>query len=177
MALLGARLVRGRVVMDASWLAVSVGTATLCLLLIVRSRFSRPIKQRLGIVWAVVVIASLIGLDQAFPGIQRSAAVRSVVKLGGNVSQNADGAIVVDLSDSRCDDRSLKVILPRLKYFGNVAEIRISKTAVTDAGLDSIGKTFQGTTILRQLDVTETAVTASGLDRIKRILGSLIVTQ
>ncbi len=40
MALLGAKLLRGRVQMDAGWLAMIAAAATLCLLLIVRSHLS-----------------------------------------------------------------------------------------------------------------------------------------
>ena len=174
-ALLGAKLVKGRVQMDAVWLALSVATATLCLLLIVRSNSAYAAKRWYGAVWCVITIGAMIGLDTAYPRVQRSSAISIVNRLGGKVSQNDDDTIVIDLAGSRCDDSSLKRLLPRLRYFAKLAELKLNKTDVTDAGLDAIGKLFQETQSLQRLDMTDSKATSSGLQKLKRTLGNLEV--
>ncbi len=174
-ALLGAKLVRGRVQMDASWLAMLASTTTLCLLLIVRSQLPYAFKRSLGIAWAIATIAAMIGLDAAYPRVQRSSAVSLVSSLGGSVTQNDQGEVVVDLAGGRCRDADLKRLLPKLKYFSRLAELRVSNTAVTDSGLDAIGKTFQESPSLQRLDATDSKVTSGGLLKLKRTLGNLEV--
>lgn len=170
MALLGSKLLRGRVQMDASWLAMVAAVATLCLLLIVRSNWSHAMKRTVGIAWAVATIVTTIGLDTAYPRIQRSSAVALVQEYGGSVTQNDDGDILIDLSNRSCDDAALKRLLPRLKFFNQLAELRLAKTAVTDVGIDAIGKAFQDTKSLRRLDVTDTKVSSGALVKLRRNL-------
>ena len=170
MALLGSKLLRGRVQMDSAWLAAVAATATMCLLLIVRSNGSQQRKRAIGIVWAIVTIAATIGLDATYPRVQRNSANAMVRELGGSITQNDDGAMLVDLSSPRCDDAALKRLLPRLKYFDRLAELRLAKSAITDAGIDAIGKAFQDTKSLRRLDVTDTKVSSGALVKLKRTL-------
>lgn len=170
MALLGSKLLRGRVQMDASWLALVAAAATLCLMLIVRSNWSHQGKRSMGVVWAIVTIAATIGLDGAYPRLQRSSANAMVKELGGSVTQNDDGEILVDLSSPRCDDAVLKRLLPRLKFFTRLSELRLSGSGVTDAGIDAVGKAFEETKSLRRLDTTNTKVSSGALVKLKRTL-------
>ena len=174
-ALLSPKLVKGRLQMDAAWLAMSVAASTLFLLLIVRSSWSTSLKRNAGLVWALVTIVSMIGLDVAYPRVQRSRALAIVREFGGSVSQNTDGTIVVNLDETHCNDTGLKRLLPRLKYFPTLAELRLRKTDITDAGLEAIGKTFQDSQSLRRLDATDSKVSSGGLVRLKRSLSNLQV--
>jgi ribose/xylose/arabinose/galactoside ABC-type transport system permease subunit len=176
MSLLGAKLVKGRIQMDAAWLAVLAGTATLCLLLVLRSSLSQGTKRAAGIIWAVLTIATTIGLDFAYPRIQRNSAIAIIRQLGGAVSKNDEGALFVDLSTSHCDDVGLKRLLPQLKFFPKVAELKLNNTEVTDAGLDALGKIFQESPNLQRLDTTDSKVTSGGLVKLKRTLGNLEIS-
>ena len=177
MALLGAKLVRGRVQMDAAWLASIAVAATLCLLLIIRSTVTSRTKRVFGIVWSVATIFAAIGLDVSYPRIQRGSAVAMIRTLGGSVAQNEDGGILVDLAGSRCDDVALKRLLPQLKFFSRVAELRLNETSVTDAGLDTIGKAFQETKSLQRIDTTGSKVSSGGVQKLRRTLSDLDVSQ
>ena len=83
--------------------------------------------------------------------------------------------MIVDLEGSRCVDADLKRILPRLKFFPRIAELRLTNTKVTDAGLDVIGKTFQDCRSLRRLDVSSSGVSAGGIQKLRRLLSELEV--
>lgn len=168
MALIGTKLVAGRTQMDAVWLASLTGLSTCLLLLIVRSNGTPRTKQRLGAVWAVVTIASMIGGDLAYPGWQQRMALASAASLGGKVYENESG-IVFDLAGSRCNDAALRRLAPRMKFFAKLHELRLQQTAVTDDGLKSLEKLTQ----LRRLDASESKITKGGLMRIKRTLSSL----
>jgi hypothetical protein len=174
MALLGAKLLRGRVHMDAAWLASIAAAATLLLLLILRSEAAQLTKRNWGITWAVATIATAIGADMNYPQFQRGAAVAIARKAGGTVTQNDDGGIVVDLG-SRCTDASLKRLLQRVRYFPNVTELRLNNTVITDSGLDAIGKAFQEAKSLKRLDVTGSKVSEIGIVKLKRTLTGLEV--
>ena len=175
MALLGAKLVRGRVQMDAAWLALAAATATLCLLLVVRANLSRQWKRTFGIAWAIITIFGTIGLDRAYPGVQRSSAMSMVQKLGGSITQDDDAGIRVDLTGGRCDDAALKRLLPKLMYFSTLSELKLAQTDVTDAGLDAVGRAFQDLSSLKRVDATDAKVTSGGLIKLKRTLGQVDV--
>ena len=177
MALLGAKLLRGHVQMDAAWLASIAAVATFCLLTILRWNGKPRIKQAAGLVWAIAAIVGVIGLDRIYPAAQRSAAVGIAQRLGGTVTQDEDGAINMDLTGSPCRDADLRRLLPRLKYFTKVGQFSLNNTEVTDAGLDAIGKTFQETQSLTRIDVTGSKVTKSGIAKLKRMLTNLDVSQ
>ena len=175
MALLGAKLLRGRVQMDAAWLALTAAASTLFLLLILRSETAPQRKRSWGITWAVATIIAAIGLDMNYPQFQRGAAVAIARNAGGSVTQNDDGGIVVDLAGSRCTDTELKRLLQRVKYFSNVSEIRLNDTGITDSGLDAIGKAFQEVKSLKRLDTTGSKVSEIGVVKLKRTLTGLEV--
>ena len=175
MALLGAKLLRGRVQMDAAWLALTAAASTLFLLLILRSETAPQRKRSWGITWAVATIIAAIGLDMNYPQFQRGAAVAIARTAGGSVTQNDDGGIVVDLAGSRCTDTELKRLLQRVKYFSNVSEIRLNDTGITDSGLDAIGKAFQEVKSLKRLDTTGSKVSEIGVVKLKRTLTGLEV--
>ena len=175
MALLGAKLLRGRVQMDAAWLALVAAASTLFLLLILRSDATPQSKRSWGITWAVATIVAAIGLDTNYPQFQRGAAVAIARNVGGSVTQNDDGGIVVDLAGSRCMDADLKRLLLRVKYFSNVTEIRLNDTGITDSGLDAIGKAFQEAKSLKRLDTTGSNVSEIGVVKLKRTLSGLEV--
>ena len=177
MALLGAKLLRGHVQMDAAWLASIAAVATFCLLTILRWNGKPRIKQAAGLVWAIAAFVGVIGLDRIYPAAQRSAAVGIAQRLGGTVTQDEDGAINMDLTGSPCRDADLRRLLPRLKYFTKVGQFSLNNTEVTDAGLDAIGKTFQETQSLTRIDVTGSKVTTSGIAKLKRMLTNLDVSQ
>ena len=172
-ALLGSKLVKGRVQMDSSWLAAIAAAATLSLLLIIRSDWVAGTKRFAGIVWAVATLIAMIGLDVNYAKIQRGFAVSGVSALHGSVSQNDDGGIVIDLGGSRCSDADLKRLLPRLKYFSNVSELRLNDTAVTDSGLDAIGKTFQEAKSLRKITTGKSEITRQGITKLQRTLSEV----
>lgn len=175
MALLGAKMVRGRVQMDSSWLAAITAASTLCLLLIVRTEWAARTKRFSGIVWAVVTIVGAIGLDVNYPKLQRGFAVSTVSALHGSISQSDDGGIIVDLGGTRCTDADLKRLLPRLKFFSNVTELRLNDTVITDSGLDAIGKSFQDAKTLRKLITDKSDVTRNGLQKLQRSLENVKV--
>lgn len=166
MALLGCRLIEGRTRMDAAWQAYIAAVAVLTLMLIVRSSKPRPVKQRLGIVWAIVLIVTAIGCDRAYPGVQRRAAVNEVIAAGGRVVEGELG-IVVDLNGTACSDSTFKRIVPRLKHFSNLGEFRLRDTNVTDNGLDVMRRTWPTAGPLKRIEVTGSQITARGLDRLK----------
>ena len=172
MALLGVKFVEGRTQMNAVWLACLAAGATLLLLLLVRTDWSPLTKRRFGAGWAVLVVVAAIGCDVSFPRVQRRSLVAAVQKLGGSVTEGEHG-IIVDLSGSKCDDAAFKRIVPGLKYFATLNELRLRDTAVTDAGLDALRKTFESSSPLRRLDATGSKITPGGLTRLKRTLGSL----
>ena len=175
MALLGAKLLRGRVQMDAAWLALITATSTLFLWLILRSGATLQKQRSWGIAWAVATIVMAIGLDMNYPQFQRGAAVAIARNAGGSVTQNDDGGIVVDLAGSRCTDAELKRLLQRVKYFSNVTEIRLNNTGITDSGLDAIGKAFQEVKSLKRLVTTGSKVTNVGVTKLKRTLSGLVL--
>ncbi|MEI8019202.1 MAG: hypothetical protein WCH39_13445 [Schlesneria sp.] len=175
MALLGAKLLRGRVQMDAAWLALITATSTLFLLLILRSGATLQKQRSWGIAWAVATSVVAIGLDMNYPQFQRGVAVAIARNAGGSVTQNDDGGIVVDLAGSRCTDSELKRLLQRVKYFSNVTEIRLNDTGITDSGLDAIGKAFQEVKSLKRLDATGSKVTNVGVTKLKRTLSGLVL--
>ena len=82
---------------------------------------------------------------------------------------------MVNLDETHCNDAGLKRLLPRLKFFPTLAELRVRKTDITDAGLDAIGKVFQGSQNLRRLDATDSKVSSGGIVRLKRSLSNLEV--
>jgi hypothetical protein len=173
MALLGSKLLQGHVQMDAAWLAMIAATATASLLLIVRSNLSHGTKRSLGVIWAIITIAASIGLDTSYPRLQRSSAMAIVSGLGGSITQNDDGGIVVDLARSTCDDTAMKRLLPRLKFFPKIAELRLDQTLISDNSIDLIGKTFQETKSVEALETSETAVTSGALARLKQKLPNI----
>ena len=172
MALLGVKFVEGRTQMNGVWLACLAAGATLLLLLLMRAGWSPITKRRFGAGWAVLVVVAAIGCDVAFPRVQRRSLVAAVQKLGGSVTEGERG-IIVDLSGSKCDDAAFKRIVPGLKFFSTLNELRLRDTAVTDAGLDALRKTFESSSPLKRLDATGSKITPSGLTRLKRTLGSL----
>lgn len=173
MALIGAKFVEGRTQMNAVWLAGLAAGSTLLLLLLIKSSWSHVTKQRFGVVWAILVIAVAIGCDVAYPRVQRRSVMTAIHRMGGSVTQTDDGQIIVDLSGSQCDDQAFKRIMPSLKYFATLSEIRLRETNVTDAGLDSIRKSFDSNSSLKRLDATGSKISPAGLMRIKRSLSGL----
>jgi ribose/xylose/arabinose/galactoside ABC-type transport system permease subunit len=174
-SLLGAKLLQGRLQLDSTWLAAISAVATLVLLLIVRSNGTPRSQWIPGTVWAIATIVVVMGLDVAYPRVQRTLAVASVRGIGGSVSQNENGEILINLAIAHVDDTVIRSLLPRIKFFPQIAELRLRDSAVTDAGLDAIAKAFQGMTSLRQLDVSGAKVSEGGLIKLKRILGSVDV--
>ena len=166
MALLGAKLIEGRTQMGPAWQAGLAATATLSLLLIVRTSWSTTTKRQFGAAWAGLVIVAAIGCDVAYPRVQRRSAMVMVQGLGGQISEG-DLGIVVDLNDTNCDDTTFKRLIPRLKYFDNVSEFRLRNTRITDAGLTAINKTWSSDSPLRRLDATGSEITSRGLKRLK----------
>ncbi len=175
MALLGSKLIEGRTQMDATWLAALAAGATLSLLLIVRTSWPRPTKQWFGAAWAVIVIVTAIGCHVSYPGVQRKSAQSAVQALGGRIVEG-DTGIVVDLGKTTCDDAALKRLVPRLKFFPNLSEFRLSETNVTDAGLDAIRKGWEESGQLKRLDTTGSKITPAAVNRLKRSQPDLQVT-
>ncbi len=172
MALIGVKFVEGRTQMNAVWLASLAAGATLLLLLLLRTDWSSVTKRRFGAAWAVLVIVTAIGCDVAYPRVQRRSLVATVHKLGGSVTEG-DRGIIVDLSGTHCDDAAFKRIVPGLKFFATLNELRLRDTTVTDAGLDALRKTFESSSPLKRLDVTGSKITPGGLTRLKRTFGTL----
>lgn len=169
MALLGSKLIEGRITMDPVWQAGLAAAASLSLMLILRADNSVQAKRKLGAIWAGVLIVATVGCDMAYPGVQRSASKSAVKSLGGNLSEGSDG-VLVDLSGTKCDDAAIKKLMQRLKYFPNLTEFRLQQTSITDKGLDAIFRTWETEAdcpVLR-LDVSGTAVTPNGLKRLKQ---------
>ncbi|MBS0204967.1 MAG: ABC transporter permease [Planctomycetes bacterium] len=167
MALLGAKLIEGRTQMDPTWQAFLAAASTLSLLLIIRAAWARTTKKWAGIAWSAVVIVTAIGCDQAYPGVQRHSAMKAVQALGGRIVLGDQG-IVVDLNGTSCDDATFKRILPRLKYFPNLVELRLRETRISDAGLDAIRSTWDTTRPLLRLDTTGSQSTPGGRVRMQR---------
>jgi len=172
MCLLGSKLIEGRTQLPPSWQAMLAAAATLALLLLMRSRFSSTTRRRLGAAWVVTVLVTAIGCDQAYPRIQRRTAMNTVIKLGGQIFADERG-IVVDLSETPCDDATFKSLAPRLKSFPNLVELRLRGTAVTDVGLDTLRKDWPSNSPLRRLDATGSPITSGALIRIRRAFPNL----
>lgn len=172
MCLLGAKLIEGRTQLPPSWLGGLAAIATLLLLLIVRSQASRARRRQLGMAWAVLVVLGAVGCEMAYPRIQRRSAMQTVLKLGGKVFAD-DRGVVVDLSGTSCDDAAFKQLVPRLKSFDTLVELRLNQTAVSDAGLDVLRKLWPASSSLRSLDTTGSQITSGGLVRLKRSFPNL----
>ena len=167
MALLGAKLIEGRTPMDATWLAALGAGATLSLLLIVRANWSGTAKRRAGAIWAGLVILMAIGCNQAYPGVQRRSAQAAVQSLGGRIVEG-DTGIAVDLTGTNTDDADIKRLVPRLKFFANLSEFRLSRSKVTDTGLEVIRKAWESTGQLKRLETTGADISPSAINRLKR---------
>jgi hypothetical protein len=167
MALLGSKLIEGRTQLDPTRQAGLAAAATISLLLLIRSSLASATKRRMGMVWAALVIVTVIGCDRSYPGIQRRSAMSLVQSLGGQITQGDDG-IIVDLNQSRCDDATLKRLIPRLKFFPNLAELQMRDTSVTDSGLDAIRKAWEKENPWKRLDVTGSKASTGGMARLKR---------
>jgi len=176
MALLGAKLIEGRAQMDAVWQAWLAAAATLSLLLLLRTNWDRATKKKFGALWATVLVVAAIGCDQAYPGVQRRSAMSAVQAAGGRIVENDEG-IVVDLNGTTCDDAKFKRMLPRLKHFAKLHELRLRDTNISDAGLEAIRKNWDGDCPVTRLDATGSKITPEGLVRLKRTLKDLEATR
>jgi len=165
MALIGVRLLKGRVQMDALWLAGIAMASVLALLLIARGNLSRTARQRWGIAWAIVTVVTAIGMDRAYPTVQKRSAIAAVQRLGGRVVQN-DLGVVIDLSNTSVDDQALRGLMPRLDHLPPVGELRLNGTRVTDRCVDSIAKVET----LRRVDLAGTACTKAAVTILERKL-------
>lgn len=172
MALIGVKFVEGRTQMNAVWLAGLAAGATLLLLLLLRTNWSPATKRQFGAAWAALVLVAAIGCDVAYPRVQRRSLVATVQKWGGSVTEG-DRGIIVDLSGSKCDDAAFKRIVPGLKFFPTLNELRLRDTAITDAGLDALRKAFESSAPLKRLDATGSKITSGGLARLKRTMSNL----
>jgi len=171
MALIGVRLLKGRVQMDTVWLSGLTMIAVLALLLIARADWSQTARRRWGLAWAVLTVVAGVSLDQAYPAVQQNAAITAVQRLGGRVVQN-DAGVVIDLSSSSVDDDSLKRLIPRLEHLPPIAELRLADTSVTDRSVESIArlKTVQ------QIDLSNTRCTSASATSLERKLPKAKVT-
>lgn len=164
MVLLGARFLEGHVQMDRVWLAGWTMASVLVLLLLARATLSLPVRRRWGAAWALVTIAGGIGLDQAYPGYQKSAAISAVQRLGGRVVQN-DNGVVADLTDAAAvDDAALRRLAPRLDHLQPLGELRLSGTRITDRSLDALARLKT----VKRLDLTRTGCTRAAALRLQR---------
>jgi hypothetical protein len=116
------------------------------------------------IVWAVATVVVSIGLDRAYPGWQRSAAVSQIQQLGGKVSQNDDG-LIVDLAGTQATSSDVLRLFPRLKFFPAVAELRLSGTQVDDSLVGQRGGSFPA---VKRIDVTGSQMSGGGRMKLKR---------
>jgi hypothetical protein len=163
MALIGVKLLAGRVQMDAVWLSCLTMAAVLALLVIARADLTPLVRRRWGAAWAIVTVAAAIGLDRAYPGVQQQLAISAVQRLGGRVVQN-DLGVVVDLSSTQAGDDDLRRLVPRLMRLPAVRELRLSETRVTDRCVDSVLQL--GT--LQRIDLTRTPCTPAAAARLQR---------
>lgn len=182
MALLGAKLIEGRTPMGPAWLSSLASTATLSLLLIVRTSWRTMTGHRISkfwaalAIWAALLIAATIGGHLAYPKVQRRSAQVAVQSLGGRIFEGETG-IVVDLTGTPCDDAAMKRLAPRLKYFSNLSEFRLRDTNLTDTGLDAIRRTWESSEQLKRLDTTGTRITPAAINRLKQSQPDLEVTR
>lgn len=171
-ALLGIKFTQDRLNMDALWLSALAMLSTVALLLIVRQNWSLSVRRRAGIAWAVSTIVLVLGLDQAYPGVQTNSAIAAVQRLGGRVIQNENG-IVVDLADTTVDDEAFRSLAPRLEHLRPLGELRLANTAVTDRTLRTLPK-FK---TLKAIDLHGSQVTPGGVVGLKRALSETAVTE
>lgn len=168
MALLGSKLIEGRVSMDPLWQSVLAALAALSLMLILRTFHSPQVRKKVGIIWATALLVSTIGCDVAYRGIQRSSARSTVLALGGKIIATSDG-VVVDLNGTPCDDAAIKRLAPMLKHFPDLTEFRLRQTKVGDKGLDALFQLWQPEDCpVTRLEVTGSAVTPNGLKRFQQ---------
>lgn len=171
-ALLGIKFTQDRLNMDALWLSTLAMFSTLALLLITRQNWSAITRRRAGIAWAAGTIVLVIGLDQAYPGVQTNAAISAVQRLGGRVIQNENG-IVVDLKDTTVDDDAFHNLSSRLEHLRPLGELRLTNTTITDRTLRTLPK-FK---TLKAIDLHGSQVTPGGIVGLKRALSEVTVTE
>lgn len=171
-ALVGPTLIASEASLEAGPFAALVGLATFSLLVVVRSGLTRTWKLRVTAGLAVLVVAAFIGLDYSMPQYRHFSATRTVERLGGDVEQTGEGA-VVDLSQLDISDVELERLVSRLKDIHDLVELRLAGTGIGDDGLDSLASL----STLRKLDVSGTEVTAGGIRRLGRELPELEVVQ
>ncbi len=164
-ALLGIKFTAGRLQLNGAWLSLWAMGATFSLLWLARCRWSSPLKRRLGVVWAVLTVVSLLGMDRAFPAVQREWAIQSVRGAGGQLSQNDDG-VVIEFTGSTLTDEQLRGMTPRLHALQPLARFQLDSARVTDRSLDSLVKLPP----VRELDVRGTQISSTGLIRLRRSL-------
>lgn len=163
MALVGSRLLGHHVQMSASWLSAFTMVAVLSLMLLARSDWSPVVRQRWGMAWAVATIVAGIGLDRAYPAVQRHLALSAVQRLGGRVVQN-DAGVVVDLSATAISDDDLRRLIPRLEHLPPIGELRLSDTNLTDRAVDSLTRMKAP----QRVDVRGTRWSRAAVSRLQR---------
>lgn len=177
-ALIGPKLLSGPpggepwLKLDARYLALLAGTATLALLLVVRSEIDRNLRRVLYLLLAVTLIASALGLDAWLPRFRYDRAVAAVEEAGGRIVAVEDGS-AVDLNGLNIDDRRLKSLVSHMRYLTDLTELRLGRTNITDEGLTAIAEL----PTLRRLDVRGTEVTDFGVGRLRRSLRGLSVAR
>jgi len=163
MALVGVRLLQNHLHMNGAWLAGFTMAAVLALLLLARIDCSPAVRRRWGIVWALLTVAAGIGLDRAYPAVQRQRAIAAVQRLGGRVVRN-DLGIVIDLTSTRTKDDDLRKLVPRLEHLSPLGELRLAGTDVTDRAVDVLARLRPP----RRIDVRGTRWTPAAIARLQR---------
>ncbi len=172
MALIGTRFLGSQLQMDGTWLALFTMAAILPLLGISRQSWSRPTVRRAGIIWALVTVAAGIGLDQAYPAVQRSRATAAVTSLGGKVA-SAGGGQTIDFGSVPLTDSQWKQIQSRLQFLQPVVELRLNAAAISERSLDLLS----GWKSLEQLDLGDSGLSPAALRRLQRQLPETEIRQ
>lgn len=165
MALIGVRLLGDRVQMDAAWLSLFTMLVVATVLLSCRWTLTPAARRRFGVVLGVVTLISGIGLDRAYPGVQRQWAIQTIASAGGQVDVTSAGTLI-DLSRKELSDHDWLRLAARIAAISDLTELRLAGNPLTDRALDPIAKWPQ----LTRLDLTDVPVSPAAVQRLKRQL-------
>lgn len=164
-ALVGSRLLSGRLRMDELWLSCWVMLAVLAWLSITRSVSSTWWRRCALVTWLLIVVLGGWGLDAAYPTIQQQRALAAVQQLQGKVTRN-DAGIIVDLSATNLSDEQFRALAPLLDHLQPLVELRVAHTGLTDRATDLLIRWPS----IQRLDLRGTALSPASVTRLRRTL-------
>jgi len=167
MALIGVRLIGDKTRLETWQLTVWAAACAATGLLLVRQEMSAGARRRWGLLWGVLAVGSLLATDVGYARWQRSGALQLIRNWGGDVTRNDQG-IIVSFQDTPLTDDQWRILVSKLSFFPELAELRLQNTQITDASLAALGKLKKKPEHLRRIDISGSQATPEGVRRYLR---------